>query len=38
MPIGLIISLLLIAWINHQPGTLMLEIELPPLEPKHFPA
>ena len=36
--LGAIISLLLIAWVNHQPGTLLLEIELPPLEPLQFPA
>jgi len=37
MFIGAIISLMLMAWVNHQPGTLLLEIELPPLQPLHFP-
>jgi hypothetical protein len=33
--IGALISLLLIAWVNHQPGT---RIELPPFFPRIFPS
>jgi hypothetical protein len=36
--LGLIISAILYAWVNHQPGTLLLEIELLPLYPPQFNA
>jgi len=38
MLLDLIISLLLIAWVQHQPGMPVLEIQLPPLQPLHLPA